>query len=158
MHSRVLKQQLSPKVDVGSGRADERPLVLFVCVHNAGRSRMAEAFFNQMAGDRYVGLSAGTKPAAKPHPEVVAAMRDVGVEIDDGPGTLLTPEMADRATLVVGMGCNVEEACPALTVPLEDWQLEDPKGKSPDDVADIRDRTEMRVRNLIAKLDREGEP
>jgi protein-tyrosine-phosphatase len=116
---------------------------------------MAEAFFNQMAGDRYRGLSAGTQPAPRPHREVVTAMAEVDVEIDQQPGTLLTPEMADSATRVIGMGCDVAEACPALQVPLEDWDLDDPKGKSPDEVADIRDRVEMRVRNLIAQLDRE---
>lgn len=157
MHSRVLRQELAPKVDASVGRNDGRPTILFVCVHNAGRSRIAEAFFNQMAGDRYRGISAGTQPAPHPHPEVVATMAEVDVEIDQQPGTLLTTEMADAATKVVGMGCAVEEACPALQVPLEDWALDDPKGKTPDEVADIRDRIEMRVRNLIAQLDRDNE-
>ena len=133
----------------------ERPSVLFVCVHNAGRSRMAEAFFNQLAGDRYRGISAGTEPADRPHPEVVAAMEEVHLRIEDRPGTMLTQEMADDALLVVGMGCAVEEACPALRVPLEDWELDDPKGKPPEEVAEIRDTIEMRVRNLVARLDRE---
>lgn len=133
----------------------ERPVVLFVCVHNAGRSRMAEAFFNQLAGDRYRGMSAGTEPARRPHPEVMEAMAEVHLPLENTPGTLLTQEMTDDALLVVGMGCAVEEACPALRVPLEDWALDDPKGKSPDEVAEIRDMIEMRVRNLVAKLDRE---
>lgn len=133
----------------------ERPVVLFVCVHNAGRSRMAEAFFNQLAGDRYKGMSAGTEPAAHPHPEVMDAMAEVHLPLEDTPGTLLTQEMADDALLVVGMGCNVEEACPALRAPLDDWQLDDPKGKAPEEVAEIRDMIEMRVRNLVARLDRE---
>lgn len=136
------------------GEPEERPIVLFVCVHNAGRSRMAEAFFNEMAGDRYRGLSAGTEPAERPHPEVVKAMAEVGVEIPDSPGTLLTQELADGAVRVIGMGCAVEEACPALRVPLEDWELDDPKGKSPDEVGEIRDMIELRVRNLIGKLQR----
>jgi arsenate reductase len=133
-----------------------RPTVLFVCVHNAGRSRMAEAFFNQIAGNRYRGVSAGTVPAERPHPEVVAAMAEVGVEIEDRPGTLLTQEMTDDAVAVIGMGCAVEEACPALRVPLQDWELEDPKGKSPEEVAEIRDMIEIRIRNLVAKMDREA--
>ena len=133
----------------------DRPTVLFVCVHNAGRSRMAEAFFNQLAGDRYKGVSAGTEPAQHPHAEVMAAMEEVHLPIEDRPGTLLTQEMTDDALLVVGMGCAVEEACPALSVPLEDWKLDDPKGKTPEDVAEIRDLIEMRVRNLVARLDRE---
>jgi arsenate reductase len=156
MHSRVLRQQLAPKVDAASGEREAQPTVLFVCVHNAGRSRMAEAFLNDLAGDRYRGISAGTQPADRPHPEVVKSMSDVGVEIDGGPGTLLTQEMTDGAQLVIGMGCDVESACPALNVPLQDWELEDPKGKSPEEVDEIRDMVEMRVRNLIAKLDREA--
>jgi arsenate reductase (thioredoxin) len=143
------------KLGALSGQSEDRPKVLFVCVHNAGRSRMAEAFFNDLAGDRYEGLSAGTEPAAAPHPEVVTAMREVGIELAEGPGTLLTRDTADAAVRVIGMGCAVEEACPALTVPLEDWELPDPKGKSADEVAEIRDRIELKVRNLVAQLDRE---
>ena len=116
---------------------------------------MAEAFLNQLAGDRYEGRSAGTVPADAPHPEVVTAMSEVGVDLDGGPGTMLNQEMTDEAIRVIGMGCAVEEACPALRVPLEDWELDDPKGKSADEVAEIRDRIEMKVRNLIAQLDRE---
>lgn len=134
---------------------DHRPLVLFVCVHNAGRSRMAEAFFNKLAHS-HRALSAGTQPAPHPHPEVVAAMRAAGVTIEDTPGRMLTQELVDIAVLVIGMGCAVEEACPALRTPLEDWALDDPKGRSPEDVAMIRDLIELRVRNLIGKLGREG--
>ena len=116
---------------------------------------MAEAFFDQMAGDRYEGRSAGTVPAERPHPEVVTAMAEVGIELDGAPGTMLTQEMTDRAVRVIGMGCAVEEACPALRVPLEDWELEDPKGQSPERVAEIRDQIEMKVRNLVAQMDRD---
>jgi len=132
-----------------------KPLVLFVCVHNAGRSVMAEAFLTRVAGDRYQAMSAGTEPADRPHPEVVSAMREVGIELDSSPGRLLTQEMAERADLVIGMGCAVEEACPALTVPLEDWALDDPKGKSPEEVAAIRDAVSARVDELVARLDTE---
>ena len=154
MHSKVFSRS---QVKLGglSGESREKPVVLFVCVHNAGRSRMAEAFFNQLAGDRYEGRSAGTIPADHPHPEVVAAMAEVDIDLGQGPGTMLTQEMTDEAVRVIGMGCAVEEACPALRVPLEDWELEDPKGKSPEEVAVIRDQIEMRVRNLVAQLDRE---
>jgi arsenate reductase (thioredoxin) len=137
---------------------DTLPLVLFVCVHNAGRSRMAEAFFNHLAGGRYRALSAGTQPAARPHPEVVVAMEEVGLQVDPSPGRMLTPELADAAVRVIGMGCAVEEACPALQVPLEDWELDDPKGKSADEVAVIRDKIEMRVRNLVSSLNAENHP
>jgi arsenate reductase len=116
---------------------------------------MAEAFLDQMAGDRYKAASAGTEPAKHPHPEVVASMAEIGIELGDHPGTLLTQEMTDDAVKVISMGCNVAEACPALRTPMEDWELDDPKGKSPEDVALIRDLIEVRVRNLIAQLDRE---
>ena len=131
----------------------EAPLVLFVCVHNAGRSRMAEAFFTHLAGERYRGASAGTEPAPAPHPEVVESMAARGIPIEDGPGRLLTMDTAKGAAKVIGMGCAVEEACPALRVPLEDWKLEDPKGKSRAEVDAIRDDIESRVSALITELD-----
>lgn len=146
------------KLGALSGEAKDKPKVLFVCVHNAGRSRMAAVFLNEMAGDRYEGISAGTEPASQPHPEVVTAMAEVGLDIGQTPGTRLTQEMTDEALRVIGMGCAVEEACPALRVPLEDWELEDPKGKSAEEVAAIRNKIEMKVRNLIGQLDREISP
>lgn len=134
----------------------DRPVVLFVCVHNAGRSRMAEAFFNHLAGDRYVGMSAGTQPAQAPHPEVVESMQERGIPVEETPGRLLTPSLADEASRVIGMGCSVEESCPALRVPLEDWKLEDPKGRSAEEVAAIRDEIERRVGRLVLQLDESG--
>lgn len=116
---------------------------------------MAEALFNELAEGRFRAISAGTEPASHPHPEVVAAMRKRGIELEERPGALLTDQMTERATKVVGMGCNVQEACPALRTPLEDWALEDPKGKPPEQVAAIRDHIEARVRALISELDRE---
>jgi protein-tyrosine-phosphatase len=156
MHSARVSERMTYRVRKQTSEDVERPVVLFVCVHNAGRSRMAEAFFNQLASDRYRGESAGTKPAKRPHQEVMDAMAEVHLPIDDRPGTLLTQEMTDGARLVVGMGCDVKDACPALSAPLEEWPLADPKGKSPEDVAEIRDLIEMRVRNLVARLDRES--
>lgn len=113
---------------------------------------MAEAFFKELAGDSFRAESAGTVPAEHPHPEVVRAMAERGIPLEDRPGTLLTQERANEAVRVIGMGCAVEEACPALRVPLEDWELEDPKGKTPEDVARIRDEIERRVRALVAEL------
>lgn len=115
---------------------------------------MAEAFFNDLARGTYRAQSAGTEPAQRPHPEVVQAMADVGVDLDESPGRLLTEDMASEATKVITMGCSVEEACPALTLEVEDWALDDPKGQPPEKVAEIRDEIELRVRNLIGKLDR----
>lgn len=133
----------------------DRPAVLFVCVHNAGRSRMAAAFLDDIAGDRYEALSAGTEPASHPHPEVVTTMAELGIDITDEPGTLLTSDLADRAIWVIGMGCAVEEACPALRVPLDDWGLDDPKGQPVERVREIRDEIEQRVRALVDTLDSE---
>ena len=115
---------------------------------------MAEAFFTHLAGERYRGASAGTEPAAAPHPGVVESMAIRGIPVAEAPGQLLTTEMAEGATKIIGMGCAVEEACPALRVPLEDWKLEDPKGKSRAEVDAIRDEIEARVRALIGELDR----
>lgn len=133
----------------------EKPDVLFVCAHNAGRSRIAEAFFNDLARGRYSAASAGTAPADHPHPEVVAAMTEIGIDLPDVPGRTLTEELAQGAGRIVTMGCNVEEACPTLTLEVEDWGLEDPAGKPPDEIAAIRDDIELRVRNLIGRLDRD---
>ncbi|HVF11734.1 MAG TPA: low molecular weight phosphatase family protein [Actinomycetota bacterium] len=132
----------------------EKPMVLFVCVHNAGRSRIAEALFNRMAGDRYRAISAGTHPASAPHPEVVESLEDAGISIS-GPGKLLTSALAGSAARVIGMGCDVDEACPALKVPLEDWDLPDPKGKSRAQVDEVRDEIRARVEGLVAELDAE---
>jgi len=117
---------------------------------------MAEAFFNDLARGSYHARSAGTMPAQHAHPEVVEAMAEVGIDIDDGPGRLLTEDIASDAGKIVTMGCSVQDACPALTLEVEDWALEDPKGQPPEKVAEIRDMIELRVRNLIGKLDRAG--
>lgn len=117
---------------------------------------MAEAFFNHLAAGRYTARSAGTEPAAAPHPEVVRSMNERGVPIEEGAGVKLTPELVQRSRRVVGMGCNVHEACPALQVPLDDWQLEDPRGRSPREVDVIRDEVEKRVRDLLEELERQG--
>lgn len=154
MYRRAASQQQVRLREPG-GAPPDRPFVLFVCVHNAGRSRMAEAFFNHFADERFRALSAGTEPTDRPHREVVEAMAEVGMNISDTPGTMLTQELADQATRVIGMGCAVKEACPALRVPLEDWELDDPKGQSAEKVAEIRDTIEIRVRNLIGRLERE---
>lgn len=117
---------------------------------------MAAAFLEHLAGDRYEALSAGTEPAGQAHPEVVATMAEAGIELPDGPGTLLTAALANSAERIIGMGCAVAEACPALSVPLEDWGLPDPKGRPVEETRVIRDTTQRLVERLVARLDTEA--
>ena len=126
--------------------------VLFVCVGNAGRSQMAEAFFNQAAGGKARAISAGTKPASSVDPQTVQVMREVGIDISAARPKPLTTEMLDRADRVVTMGCGAEGVCPASFVETEDWQLEDPKGKPIEDVRVIRDEIRARVTRLLDNL------
>jgi arsenate reductase len=125
--------------------------VIFACVHNAGRSQMAAAFFNAAADPaRAAALSAGTQPAERVHPEVLAAMREVGIDLSGAKPRKLTPELAKEAHLIVTMGCG--ESCPAVPgVPVEDWPLPDPKGQGPEAVRAIRDEVRARVAALIAR-------
>lgn len=124
--------------------------VIFACVHNAGRSQMAAAFFDALADrTRAEAVSAGTQPAAHVHPEVVAAMEEAGIDLSRARPRLLTDELARSATLLVTMGCG--EACP-LVPGLErlDWPLEDPKGRGAAEVRAIRDEVKRRVAGLVA--------
>ena len=126
--------------------------VLFVCVHNAGRSQMAEAFFNQMAKGKARGFSAGTQLADKVNPVVVEAMREVGIDISRRKPKLLTLKILEDVDRVITMGCGVEGVCPASFVPTEDWQLEDPEGKPIEQVRKIRDEVKARVEGLLKEL------
>jgi arsenate reductase len=117
---------------------------------------MAAAYMDQMAGERYEALSAGTEPADRPHPEAVASMAEAGIVLGDEPGTLLTPKLAASAHRVIGMGCAVDEACPALAVPLENWGIPDPVGRPPVEVQVIRDTIRRLVERLVARLDAEA--
>ena len=125
--------------------------VLFACVHNAGRSQMAAAFFDELAHpERASAVSAGTRPAAQVHPEVVEVMREVGIELGTVRPRLLTLELARASHLLVTMGCG--EGCPYVPgLERQDWELEDPKGKSREDVRAIRDDIRARVRALLAR-------
>jgi len=123
--------------------------VLFVCVHNAGRSQMAEAFFNKFAQGKARALSAGTDPAVTVDLTVVEVMREVGIDISRNKPKALTPEMVDQAGKVVTMGCGAEKVCPATWVQTEDWELEDPKGKSIEKVREIRDEIRTRVIKML---------
>ena len=126
--------------------------ILFVCVHNTGRSQMAEAFFNKMVQGKAKGFSAGTQVAEKVNPLVVEAMREVGVDISKNKPKMLTIEMLDSADKVITMGCGVDGVCPASFVPTEDWKLEDPEGKTIERVRQIRDEVKLRVEGLMKEL------
>ncbi|MDD5288120.1 MAG: arsenate reductase ArsC [Dehalococcoidales bacterium] len=108
----------------------DKKKALFVCVRNSGRSQMAEAFFNQLADGRATASSAGTQPASQINPTVVQVMREVYLDISRQKPKLLTLEMTEQADKVISMGCGVEETCPAGIVPIEDWEINDPEGKS----------------------------
>jgi arsenate reductase len=126
-------------------------VVIFACVHNAGRSQMAAALFNAMVHPaRARAVSAGTAPASRVHPEVVTVMAELGIDLADAQPRLLTDALARSATLLVTMGCG--EACPVVPgLQREDWPLDDPKGRTVDDVRRIRDEIEERVRALLAR-------
>jgi arsenate reductase (thioredoxin) len=125
-------------------------IVLFACVHNAGRSQMAAAFFNQQADPRRaVALSAGTRPALHVHPEVLETMREVGVDLVSMRPRLLTRALAESASLLVTMGCG--EACPAVPgLQTEDWPVPDPKDAPVAEVRRVRDEVQRRVAELLA--------
>ena len=127
--------------------------VVFACVHNAGRSQMAAAFFNAAADPKKaVAISAGTEPAAKVHPEVLEAMREVGIDLAHAKPNKLTPELAKGSKFLVTMGCG--ESCPVVPgAKREDWPLQDPKGQAADAVKKIRDEVRDRVRRFV---EREG--
>jgi len=126
-------------------------MVLFVCVGNAGRSQMAEAFFNQAAGGKAMAISAGTRSASAVDPRTIEVMREVGIDISRNKPKALTMEMMDQADRVVTMGCGVEGICPASFVQTEDWQLEDPKGKPIEEVRRIRDEIRAKVLSMMDK-------
>jgi arsenate reductase (thioredoxin) len=123
--------------------------VIFACLHNAGRSQMAAAFFNQLADpDRARAISAGTRPADRVHPEVVTAMQEVGLDVSKATPQRLTADLAAGARHLVTMGCA--EECPYLPgLRVEDWPLEDPKRKPAEKVREIREDVRRRVQALI---------
>jgi protein-tyrosine-phosphatase len=126
--------------------------VLFVCLHNAGRSQMSQALFERAAKGRHTARSAGTTPAAHVHPEVIEVMRELGVDLSDRRPQLLTPDLAEQADVVVTMGCG--DACPYIPGKRYiDWDLPDPKGRSVAEVRDIRNDIARRVTALAVALD-----
>jgi arsenate reductase len=129
--------------------------VLFVCVENAGRSQMAEAFANHYGKGKLAASSAGLMLADRVNPLVVEAMKEKGIDISMKKPKLLTMKMAEEANLIITMGCSVEKFCPApLLKNVIDWGLEDPKEKPIEKVREIRDEIEARVIKLIAEIER----
>ena len=125
--------------------------VLFVCVHNSGRSQMAEAIFNRLSGGRHKGISAGSNPAEAVNPVVVEALREIGIDISGRRPRKLTAEIAEEADITVTIGCG-EGVCPIVPGEIRDWPLEDPTGKPLEAVRRIRDEIESRVKALLAEL------
>jgi arsenate reductase len=124
---------------------------VFACIHNAGRSQMAAAWFNHAADPTKArAVSAGTQPGARVHPEVLAAMGEVGIDLSTAVPRKLTDELARGATMLVTMGCG--EECPVVPgLRREDWPLEDPKGKPVERVREIRDDVRARIADLLAR-------
>jgi len=130
----------------------DKPSVLFVCVHNAGRSQMAAGWLRHLAGDRVEVRSAGSAPAEIINPSAVEAMREVGIDITDQTPKLLEFETAQDSDVIITMGCG--DACPIFPGKrYQDWDLDDPAGKTVDDVRPIRDEIERRVRHLLDELE-----
>jgi arsenate reductase len=125
--------------------------ILFACVHNAGRSQMAAAWFNQLAdGSHARGISAGTDPGNRVHPAVIAVMREVGIDLTAVVPQRLTDELARQAQVLVTMGCG--DRCPFVPgARVEDWPLPDPKGQPLEAVRRIRDDIRARVEDLLAR-------
>jgi arsenate reductase (thioredoxin) len=123
--------------------------IIFACVHNAGRSQMAAAFFNQLANrSKAEAVSAGTEPGVRVHPEVLSVMQEVGIDLSDAKPQKLTQELAEGATLLITMGCG--DKCPYVPgLRRDDWPLRDPKGLPVEEVRKVRDEIEARVRGLI---------
>jgi arsenate reductase (thioredoxin) len=128
------------------------PTVLFVCVHNAGRSQMAAGYLRELGGDRVRVLSAGSEPADQVNPVAVAAMAEEGIDITRAVPTILTTESVAESDVVITMGCG--DACPIFPGKrYEDWVLDDPAGADLDAVRAIRDEIRSRVQALVGELD-----
>ena len=127
--------------------------VLFVCVENAGRSQIAEGFFKKYAPEGFEAVSAGTKPVDNLNPIAIEVMKEIGIDISNQKSKLVTNEMINDSESVVNMGCMDKESCPALFVEdIADWGIEDPKGKSIEQVRQIRDTIESKIKELVTKI------
>lgn len=140
-----------------SGQKEESErLVLFVCVENAGRSQIAEGFFNSKYRPKgYRGISAGTRPASQINPLAVQAMQEIGIDISGQKSKIITEDMIRNSAKSVNMGCMDKSECPVLFINnVIDWGIEDPKGKSLEKVREIRDDIEQRVKEIAESLEK----
>jgi arsenate reductase (thioredoxin) len=152
MAERFARQRLKALARVEGRHDDGVPIVLFLCVHNAGRSQMALGWFNHLAGGRAIAWSGGSEPGVEVNPAAVEAMREVGIDIGGEFPKPWTDEIVRAADVVVTMGCG--DACPIFPGKrYEDWELADPEGKDVAGVRPIRDEIGERVRSLLASLD-----
>jgi len=148
---RFARQRLMALARLEGRQHDGRPVVLFLCVHNAGRSQMALGFLQHLAGDRAIGWSGGSEPGTEVNPEATAAMAERGIDISREFPKPWTDEVVRAADVVITMGCG--DACPLFPGKrYEDWTLDDPAGKTIEEIRPIRDEIERRVRHLLDEL------
>jgi len=151
MAERFARQRLKALAKVEGHQDGGVPTVLFLCVHNAGRSQMALGWFNHLAGDRAIAWSGGSEPGVEVNPAAVEAMAEVGIDITEEYPKPWTDEIVRAVDVVITMGCG--DACPVFPgTRYEDWRLEDPAGQGVDAVRQIRDEIEQRVRALLTEL------
>ena len=131
--------------------------ILFVCVENAGRSQMAEAFFKKYAKNQFNVISAGTSPSSNLNPVVVSVMNELGIDLQNQKPQLLSSSMIENSNKIVNMGCMDKESCSSLFVKrVDDWNIDDPKGKSIENVRKIRDQIKNDVLNLLNSIESEN--
>ena len=148
---RFARERLRALSRVEGTSGDDRPIVLFLCTHNAGRSQMALGFFNALAGDQAIGWSGGSEPGIAVNHAAVAAMAEVGIDISAEFPKPWTDEIVRAADVVITMGCG--DACPIFPGKrYEDWEIPDPAGMTVEDVRPIRDEVRTRVESLLAEL------
>jgi protein-tyrosine-phosphatase len=141
------------KLSFGKSKLKSEKIILFVCVENAGRSQMAEGFFNRSAPEGYRAVSAGIKPVSQINPLAIDVMKEVDIDISNQKSKEITEDMMRDSFKTVNMGCMDKESCPTLFLSnVLDWNLEDPKGKSIEKVRDIRDEIDQRVKELVTSL------
>jgi arsenate reductase len=148
---RFARQRLRALARVEGKDHDGKPVVLFLCVHNAGRSQMAMGFFEHLAGDQAIAWSGGSEPGKELNPAAIEAMREIGIDISEEFPKPWTDEVVRAADVVITMGCG--DACPVFPGKrYEDWTLDDPQGQDLTAVRPIRDEIERHVRQLLAEI------